>query len=156
MPINARDYALRLLAIRPRSVRELTDRLKRKGFESQAVNTVIADLSELGLLDDAKFARDWAESRMTFRPMGPDRLRAELLAKGVERETIDTILSIYSDEKRAKDAALSLAHKKMKTLRGLEPQIARRRLAGFLGRRGFAPPIIADVLRMMQLGKHEV
>lgn len=156
MPINTRDYALRLLAIRPRSVREMHDRLAQKGLEKKAIEPLLAELVDLGLLDDRKFAAQWVESRMALRPMGPTRLRAELASKGVEREVIESTLSKYSNEFSEKESALSLARKKMKLLRGLEPETARRRLAGFLGRRGFAARIIADVIKTVKLGENEV
>lgn len=146
---NARDYALRLLAIRPRSIREIADRLQRKGYNGQEVDSVIADLSDLGLLDDRKFASQWIESRMALRPMGRARLRAELAAKGVDREIVVTTLAEYGNDLEEKGAALALARKKLGSLRGLEPEAARRRLAGFLGRRGFAAATVLRVLKEM-------
>jgi regulatory protein len=146
---NARDYALRLLAIRPRSVREMRDRLARKGFEKQALDSTIAELAELGLLDDRKFAAQWIESRMALRPMGLLRLRAELLAKGVDREVVESVLRKNRIELDEKSAALALAQKKLRSLQGLEPEAARRRLAEFLGRRGFAAETVSLVLKEM-------
>ncbi len=150
--VNVRDYALRLLAIRPRSVREMRDRLARKGYQRPENEAVISDLSELGLLDDGKFAAQWVESRMALKPMGPSRLRAELLAKGVDRETVESTLAKYRNESDDRDAALLLARKKMRSLRGLAPEVARRRLAGFLGRRGFAAGTVSRVLKEMGKG----
>lgn len=156
MPINARDYALRLLAVRPRSVSEMRDRLKRKGCGRQEIDEVVADLADLGLLDDSKFASQWIESRIALRPMGTARLRSELVAKGVDRGIIDQTLSKYSPEFDEKTAALTLARKKMKSLLGLEPEVARRRLAGFLARRGFAAGTIAETMKTIKLDQHEI
>lgn len=149
MSINARDYALRLLAIRPRSVREMRDRLQRKGYEKPEIEATVADLAELELLDDRKFAGQWVESRMALRPMGQARLRAELTAKGVDRGIIDAILSKYGSEFDEKSSALALARKKLRALKGLEPEVARRRLAGFLSRRGFTAGTVSLVLKEM-------
>jgi len=136
--VSAKDYALRLLSIRPRSVREIIDRLARKGYDLQAVDSVVADLAELGLLDDAKFAKLWIESRTALRPMGASRLRAELARKGVARGLIDQALADSSKDRDEEVAAMELASRKLRSLRSLDPAVARRRLAGFLSRRGFS------------------
>ncbi len=145
--ISVRHYALRLLAIRPRSVREMRDRLARRGYEKKSIGLVVHELIELGLLDDRKFAAQWVESRMAFKPMGAARIRQELAAKGVDREIVESTLSKYREELDDQEAALALARRKMKSLQGLEPEVARRRLAGFLGRRGYAPSVINAVLK---------
>jgi regulatory protein len=130
----------------------MRDRLQRKGHGKTEIEATIFELSNLGLLDDRNFATQWVESRMALRPMGPIRLRSELLAKGVERGIIEATLSKYSNELDDKEAALSLAQKKLRSLRGLAPEVARRRLAGFLGRRGFAAGAIAEALKILKLG----
>lgn len=155
MPINVRDYALRLLAIRPRSVQEMRERLGRRGYGRPEVEATVADLADLGLLDDRKFAAQWVESRLAARPMGSLRLKAELLAKGVDREIVEATLSSYGAEVDEKAAALALAAKRIKALRGLKPDSARRRLAGFLSRRGFAAEVVATALRALSTDKKE-
>jgi regulatory protein len=129
----------------------MRDRLARKGYQRPENEAVISDLSELGLLDDRKFASQWIESRMALRPMGQARLRAELAAKGVDREIVESTLAEYGNDLDEKGAALALARKKLGSLRGLEPEAARRRLAGFLGRRGFAASTVSRVLKEMSM-----
>lgn len=144
---NARDHALRLLSIRPRSVREISDRLARKGFERTAVEAVVADLAELGLLDDRKFARDWIENRQHFRPTGAVRLRQELFVKGIDREIADQAVREYKNDADEFPAALDLARRKQKLFRKLDADTAKRRLAGFLARRGYESSIVSKVLK---------
>lgn len=144
---NARDHALRLLSIRPRSVREISDRLARKGFERTAVEAVVADLAELGLLDDRKFARDWIENRQHFRPTGVIRLRQELFVKGIDREIADQAVREYKNDADEFPAALDLARRKQKLFRKLDADTAKRRLAGFLARRGYESSIVSKVLK---------
>ncbi|HBE74127.1 MAG TPA: RecX family transcriptional regulator [candidate division Zixibacteria bacterium] len=144
---NARDHALRLLSIRPRSVREISDRLARKGFERTAVEAVVADLADLGLLDDRKFARDWIENRQHFRPTGVIRLRQELFVKGIDREIADQAVREYKNDADEFPAALDLARRKQKLFRKLDADTAKRRLAGFLARRGYESSIVSKVLK---------
>src|SRR3989339_680700 len=58
------DTCLRLLEFRPRSSRELQDRLKAKKFAPDAIEFALAKLQELGFLNDGKFARQWAATRL--------------------------------------------------------------------------------------------
>jgi regulatory protein len=130
-------------------VRELRAKLARKGFPPEQCDALVGDLSEIGLLDDAKYAQLWVESRAVFKPMGASRLRAELARKGIARELIDQALSDSREDRDEDGAALELARKKLRTMRSLEPDAARRRLAGFLGRRGFPGGVIAKVLKQL-------
>ena len=146
---NPRAYALRLLALRPRTVRELRDKLARRGYPPEQCESLIADLSAVSLLDDAKYAQLWVESRTALRPMGASRLRAELMRKGISRELIDSALADSREERDEDGAALELARKKLRSMRSLTPDAARRRLAGFLGRRGYPGGVIAKVLKQL-------
>jgi len=144
---NAKNHALRLIELKPRSVQEIRDRLAKKGVEKAEIEAITAELEAIGLLDDVKFARDWIENRQHFRPMGVIRLRQELFAKGIEREIVEAVLSQYRSQVDEKSEAMALARKKLRTLQGLKPEAARRRLAGFLARRGFSTEAVALALR---------
>ncbi|HTY08400.1 MAG TPA: regulatory protein RecX, partial [Candidatus Edwardsbacteria bacterium] len=124
---TAKEYALKLLSVRPRSVAELRQRLAMRHFTDAAISEAVADLLRAGLLDDAKFAQLWVESRISSKPMGPARLRSELLAKGVDRETIARVLSDKREDLDEQGAALKLARKRWDLLRDLEPQARERR-----------------------------
>ena len=65
---SALESAVRLLSYRPRSERELSDRLGRKGFARPAIDAALERLRELGYVDDAAFARSWTESRQARLP----------------------------------------------------------------------------------------
>lgn len=149
---TARNYALRLLAIRPRTVRELRDKLARRGHSAEAVAALVADLSAAGLLDDARFARMWIEGRAALKPMGQARLRAELAAKGVARELIDEALAGLREELDEPAAALKLAQRKARAWRELATEARERRIAGFLGRRGYSGGVISATLKKLRKG----
>jgi regulatory protein len=144
---NPKAYALRLLELKPRSVHEIRDKLAKKGIDKAEIEAVILDLETIGLLDDQKFARDWIENRQHFRPMGVIRLRQELFAKGIDREIVDQAISDYKSNADELPAALDLARRKMKLYRKLDAEAAKRRLAGFLARRGYEVSIVSKVLK---------
>ncbi|MCU0606877.1 MAG: recombination regulator RecX [Candidatus Edwardsbacteria bacterium] len=149
---SAREYALRLLAIRPRTVRELRDKLARRGHAPGAVAALLADLSAIGLLDDARFAKMWIEGRAALKPMGQARLRAELSAKGVDRGLVDEALAGLRDELDEPAAALKLAQRKARAWRDLAPEARERRISGFLGRRGYSGGVISATLKKLRKG----
>ena len=132
----AREIALRLLEARARSRAELATALARKGVPEQIAEGVLDRFTEVGLINDAQFAHLWVEGQQRRMKSGR-ALRQELRAKGVEAAVIDEALAATADD-ADHQAALALAHKKMRTLGNLEPQVRYRRLAGALARRGFS------------------
>jgi regulatory protein len=130
---NALQAALRLVASRPRSERELRDRLRRRGFAETAVDAAAGRLRELGYLDDAAFARFWTETRQAFRPSSQRLVASELRRKGIASETAQEATAEISDE----DAAYDAASRRLRAFHGLEYQRFRERLGAFLTRRGF-------------------
>ncbi len=76
--LRARQIAVRLLAVRPRSVAEVRIRFRRRGIPDRQIRAVLRDLTAAGYLDDLAFARAWITGRMTSRLSGLRRLRWEL------------------------------------------------------------------------------
>jgi regulatory protein len=137
---KATEAALRLLAVRPRSEKELRDRLRQKAYEPETIDLVIERVRGWGYLDDADFAQRWVSNRIEHRPRGRRLLEQELRQKGIDRETISETLEEADLDETA--AAIELAEKSADRLRSLEPDVARRRLTGQLARRGFPYPAI--------------
>lgn len=145
---RAHEIALRFLRYRPRSEREVADHLRRKGFDAQTVEAVLERLRRVGLVDDRAFARFWVENRAAFRPRGRTALQAELRRKGVPPAIIQEVLAEASPDERA--LALRLARERARRLRGLDPRTLRRRLAGYLLRRGFDGELVMEVLQALE------
>ncbi len=144
---RAREAALRLLTVRARSVGELRDRLARKAFAEDVCDRIIDDLTAVGLLDDRDFARLWAEERVRLRPVGRRRLTNELRAKKVDTAVIDEVAAeVYEEHSETELARRALK----KRTRSGGPDVVereRRRLEGFLLRRGFSYATVAEVLK---------
>ena len=141
-PQPALDVALRLLALRPRTQAELRRRLAQRGFRPQDIEATIVRLSELGLVDDAAFARFWVEQRAAFRPSGRRRLIAELRAKGVAHEAIDEALQEQDDSASIE----AVARRRAATLVNVREATFSRRLQAFLLRRGFDASLARTVV----------
>jgi regulatory protein len=154
------DAAVATLGARARSVADLQRYLRTKDFTDAEIQPAADKLQALGLLDDLEYARTYARSRLApSRGMGPRRVAMELARKGVARPIVDRVLSECADEREAlqgeaaeggeppMSAAQQAAAKKLRSLAGLDPAVQRRRLHGFLARRGFSSGEIAEVLR---------
>ena len=141
---RATEAALVFLSYRPRSEKEVRDRLRRGGFEQDAIEHAIARLHEWHYLDDADFARRWVENRTAHRPRGRRLLQQELRHKGIDveiaREAID---DADLDETGAAEA---LARRRLPAYAGDEPAAIRRRLGAYLARRGYGYDVIRVAL----------
>ena len=124
--------ALRLLSYRPRSEMEMRQRLGLR-FETETVDTVVSQLKERQLLDDAAFARFWKENREAFRPRSSKLLEMELRRKGVDSEVVSQALVGVDDDELAHRAARKKGHTMEK-----DYDVFRRKLGAYLVRRGFS------------------
>ena len=136
-------YALMLLSYRERSLREIRMRMRQKGYEEKLIEKVMKYLKDRNLINDKRFTRLWAESRIK-KGYGSWRIQSELEQKGVNREMADEILKdLYSgiDEVQV---ALDLVKKKRWLLK--EPQRLTEHVSNLLRRRGFSFEVISNVV----------
>jgi len=130
--------ALRALERRPFSRAELERRLLRRGHPPDAVQAAIERATAAGLVDDRRFALHFVQTRAA-RGRGPARLRRDLRAVGVENAVIDEALAEgWPEDTDPETAALALARKRAAQLGSLPTDVKRRRLLGYLARRGYS------------------
>ncbi|HHY14983.1 MAG TPA: RecX family transcriptional regulator [Firmicutes bacterium] len=132
---KARAAGLRLLTARDRSTQEIKDRLERRFCEEDALDAV-AYLTELGYLDDRRYAENYVEYRNLSRPRGNYLLRLELRNKGVAESIIEQVLNT-EEEECALARRCGLEH--LKRSGNADFPTLKRRLYGALQRRGFSP-----------------
>lgn len=135
--VRVREQVLRWLEISPRTRRQLADRLRQKGVEDAAAVRVLDRLQAAGVINDETYAREWVRSRSRNNAMGRRRLSAELAKRGVDWDDAQAVLD---EEAPGSDAGAceTLALGKAAGYRRLPRETARRRLTGFLARRGFS------------------
>ncbi len=144
---KAWNAALRLLAVRPRSEHELRDRLRRKEFEPDHIDTTITRLRELELIDDAHFAELWINNRQKLRPRGAQALRQELRAKGIDRDTADEVIANSVDVDNERAACEQVARQALRRYASAPDKATfLRKLGGLLQRRGFRFDIIKPII----------
>jgi regulatory protein len=166
-PALVLEAAARFLEARARTVVEVRRRLTGAGYQADLVEGAITRMLELGMLDDEAFARAWIESRDRARPRGERAMRQELGLKGVDRATVDLVLSERREAVAgvpAEDgvttspdqvAAERLIARNTRSLaRVADPRQRRQRAYALLARNGFDPEVCRTVAaRMMEAGE---
>src|SRR5438093_10824399 len=100
--------ALRYLARRDRTDAQMRAYLIRLGVSSARAGRVIKRLVEQGYLDDERYGLCWAGARLARRPMGRERLGAEIIGQGDERDSIERTLDQVDGERSDGQLALAL------------------------------------------------
>lgn len=134
------NSALRFLSYRPRSEKEVRDRLKIKYQKSNLKNLpliidkVIQKLKEKKFINDEEFTKGWVENRLRFKPRSLRLIRFELKHKGIDPEIINNLqLTIDNDLEQAK----TLAGKRLQRYKGLDKQKIYEKLGRYLASKGF-------------------
>ena len=143
---QAKNFAYRLLNYRERSVAEIEDRLVRKGFKKEIAAQAIAGLKTLKLLDDYRFAKTFAESRIKSKPSGLALIRSKLRSFGIAQDTIDSVICDIERDYDEYAAAYHIATSKAERFSNISDIKAKRRMYGYLLRRRFKKDVIYKVL----------
>ena len=132
----ALDRAVRLLAERPRSKKEIRDRLSSAGYDEEVVDLVILKLEKEKLLDDQDFAEQWVQSRS--RKYGPARIRHELRIKGIDQETVQAATESMTEQDQL-EHAMDAARRKIRFQgNSCDPRKLKQRIIAMLVRKGYS------------------
>lgn len=142
-----REIALTFLEHCPRTCEEVRRRLRRAAATPAEIEEIIAGFQRAGLLDDEQFAHEWVERRAAQKGYGRERLFAELQRKGIDRATIERALAHIEPDHEI-ESALAAAEKRLAGADPADPAV-RRRLIGFLQRRGHNWDTIAKVIERL-------
>ncbi|WP_153393428.1 regulatory protein RecX [Ornithinicoccus halotolerans] len=142
----ARQIVLRQLTMAPRSRQQLADKLRQRGCEDEVATAVLDRMEEVGLVDDAAYARMLVHSRRETKGLSARALGYELRRKGVAEHHIEAALEdTTAEDERAQ--ARALAQARLTRLHGLGRDVQTRRLAGFLARKGYGAGVAYGVVR---------
>lgn len=146
-PVSAaRGICLRALTGAPKTRSQLADLLAARDIPDDAAEAVLDRFTEVGLIDDAAFARAWVSSRQAGRGLARRALSAELRAKGVDAEVAaEAVEAVDDDDER--ETARRLVDRKVGAMRRLDRATATRRLMGMLARKGYNGGLAAAVVR---------
>lgn len=146
---QAKRAAIRLLEIRPRSERELRERLRQRGHDTASIDAVCQRLNETGLINDQAFANYLVEQRQRNTQRGGLAIRNDLRKHGIDNDTIHQLTDTHQLDANDYDGALMVARKLAPRMRHLDRTTFMRRLGGTLQRRGFGSDATRQALRMV-------
>ena len=143
---RARQICLRLLTLTPRTRAQLSDALRKRGIPDTVAAGVLDRYTDVGLIDDAAFARAWVESRHYSRGLAGRALAAELKQRGVDSGEIRDAIEELGPAAEV-STARKLVAQRLAGTRGEPAQARTRRLAGMLARKGYPPGLAFRVIR---------
>ena len=146
MADEAYELALRALSYKERTESELRGWLAEREVAEAEIEEVIVLLMEAGAIDDASFARRYAEDKRNLAGWGPDRIARALEGRGVAREHVEAALS-GDDEVAQLDRALALLGDRGLTC---ESERERDRALGLLVRRGYPLELAYEAVRTVE------
>ena len=148
---TAYNYALSLLAARPYASSALHRKLIQKEYPAADTEHVIRRLLDNGLLNDAKFAEQYARSKMLSTGASKRRVTQDLYRKGIKGDVATEAIANVVEQDEIDPAVVieRVARKKLAQLGDLEPVVLRRRLFAFLARRGYDLDEIKGVVSRM-------
>ena len=139
--INA---ALNLISYRQRSIKEVRQNLKTKGYEDIYIEKAIEYCKSQNYLNDEEFANSFMKDKQNLNKYGSKRIKYELISKGVSKSIIEEVLQIDPEDEYS--IALGLAEKKINSYKGQDRNSIYRKLGGFLQRKGYPYDIVKNVL----------
>jgi regulatory protein len=143
---EALQSAFRILARRDHITGELALKLRRKGYDRQAVDAALERCRDLGYLDDARTARMMAD-HLVSRGYGPLRIRQVLVQKGLEEALVEQVMAAGESEDDQVRSAQKALEKKASRLRRQSDPWKRRQIAyRFLSGRGFPSTVVNRVI----------
>ena len=142
----ARKILLDQLTGRARSRADLEKKLAQRKVPAEIAARLLDRFEEVGLVDDAAFAREWVAQRQEGRGLARRALAQELRRKGIDEEVARDALGGIEESDEV-EAARMLVRRKLRSVQGLEPDKAVRRLVGILARKGHASGVAYRVVR---------
>ena len=144
--VQAKLAAERLIGTRMRSASELRQRLREKEYTPEIIEETIATFTRVGLIDDRAFAEAFVRDRLRLRPRAASMLRRELRQRGVAQEIIDAVLDAQFEEGDEDTLARTMAEAYVRAHDRLEKEVLKRRLAGYLQRKGFSGSLVYQTI----------
>jgi regulatory protein len=149
---RAIDLAYKAVARRDLTAAELRARLERKHVPPEAIDDAVAELEDTGFLDDARYARQFAEDKRELDRWGSDRIAQDLRRRGIATQLIDAAVSTHDRDSELRTALLLLRQRYPHAPRD---DRERDRAWQMLVRRGYSPDLSYDAIRTWERTERE-
>jgi regulatory protein len=139
--------ALRFVGVRDRTEQEVRAHLLKRGCSPGSADEILGRLRTWGYLDDARVALSYARGRLERDHWGPARLVREMGRRGIAPELVHETLRRLLDDVEEISLARHAAERYLRAHPGATGERGMRRLAGFLGRRGYSGEVVSRLVR---------
>jgi regulatory protein len=146
---SVKKTALKFRSYRPRSRKEISEYLQKKGFEESDIAIGITFLSDNNLINDEEFARMLCRDRLMLKPIGRSSMRQLLYKKGIDRNLTERILDEQYTSESEKALALKEAERKFKRVSSLPPLTQKKRIFEHLVRRGYDSSLSMNIVSQL-------
>jgi Uncharacterized protein conserved in bacteria len=145
---KATNCAINQLSFRSRSINEIKNKLKEKGYDDELIENSIEFLSKYGYLNDYEFAKALVKDKQAFKKAGKKLLQQELYKKGIDKALAEQVISESVDDQAEYERAMEIAEKKFRTFGSNEDKNSKyRKLSSLLMRKGYSYDIISNVIK---------
>jgi regulatory protein len=146
---QAKDQAMRLLALRPHSRSELIRKMRERGYRMEVIEPALDELEKLNLVNDEDFVKAFIQNELRLRPVGRMLLRQKLLERGVVPDVFEPLLKdLYTAEQEIQTAR-QLSEKFQRTHSEENKRKSKEKLVRFLQGKGFSWEQIREVIGMV-------
>jgi len=142
----ARKILLDQLTGRARTRSELAEKLRKRNVPDDIATRLLDRFEEVGLINDAAFAQDWIAQRQMPRGLAKRALAQELKRKGLDDDVAQAALGEIDGDAEI-SAAREQVRRKLRSMSGLDPERATRRLVGMLARKGHSAGMAYRIVR---------
>lgn len=143
--VRAENVSMHALTRRGMSRWELEKTLLSREFDAESVEAELERLEGVGLIDDAELAENFARTQHERKGLGRGAITAELRRRHVDQEHIDAALEQIDDDDE-QERATELAVKRAAQLHSYDLETAKRRLHGFLSRKGYSSSVVRTAI----------
>lgn len=142
-----KDYFIRLLGRRDHARGELQKKGRVKSFPDIIIDEVLDELSDKNYLNEEVFAAKFISDKLSFSKWGPQKIKSELIKKGVQNQIIEKLLKEHTGDLELSRICVDLVVKrKARYLRENDPMKRRKKIIGWLRQKGFQQDTIQKAL----------
>ena len=151
---DAYQYALKLLSRRPYTILQVRTKLESREYTKQVIDEVLDRLINAGLLNDGEYVRAYTRQEVAKGKKGPDKIKQELIKRGISEPIIDQFLVIYEEDEQI-DHALKIANRLLNANHKYGGHMLKQKIIQQLINKGFNQQIIDKVLEQVELENHK-
>ena len=150
------DRAVNLLTYKPRSIKELRERLLEKEWtNAEIVDGVIEKLKFYGYLNDVQFAEDFAAAQIRQKAVGKRILKQKLTQKKLDKETVEAALEKALEETPEEEIIERAVAKRLRLKGKPETREDAKKFYDYLLRQGFSYDLVSNKMREIASGNYD-